>query len=235
MMMILNLQLPVVALAACLIVGPAVTGEKKTQKIEGWGTVTDPDGDCKVMGDQRKLTVTVPATNHNLHPVRGTNAPRVLREVEGDFTATVKVTGTFKPGVKATAGLSSTPMNFGGLLLWDGDKNYLRLERNAGWGKDQKLMCFAPGFEYWKDGKIKTYNKRIEAADFFKGKSTWLKLERKKDNVTAHYSHDGKEWTEAMQAAVEFPKKVQIGVAAVNSSDAPFTVEFEELKVEASK
>jgi hypothetical protein len=234
-MMILKIRLLAVPFAACLIAAPAVTGEKKPQKIEGWGMVTDLDGDCKVKGDMRKLTVTVPATNHNLHPERGMNAPRVLQEIEGDFTATVKVTGTFKPGLKGTAGLFSNPFNFAGLLLWDGYNHFLRLERNAGWSRGQKLMCFAPGFEYWKDGKCKTHNKRIETADFFKGMSTWLKLERKKDNVTAYYSHDGKEWTEAMQAAVEFPKKVQIGVAAVNSSNAPFTVEFEELKVEVGK
>ncbi|MCI0456959.1 MAG: DUF1349 domain-containing protein [Gemmataceae bacterium] len=232
--MILKLRLVLVALAACLIAGPAITGDKKTEKIEGWGTVTDPDGDCTVKGDKGKVTVTVPATNHNLHPVQGMNAPRVLREVEGDFTATVKVTGTFKPGDKAT-GLSSVPWNSAGLLLWDGDKNYLRLERTAYWRQNQELFCHAPGFEYWKDGKVKERYRRIETADFFKGKSTWLKLERRADNVTGFYSHDGKEWHEAKQAAVEFPKKVQIGVAAVNSSDAPFTVEFEELKVEASK
>lgn len=232
--MILTLRLLLVALAVCLIAGPAVTGEKEAQKIEGWGTVTDPDGDCKVKGDKGKVTVTVPATNHNLHPVRGMNAPRVLREVEGDFTATVKVTGMFKPGDKGT-GLSPTPWNSAGLLLWDSDMNYLRLERTALWGNGQQLLCFAPGFEYWKDGQIKEQNKRIETADFFKGNSTWLKLDRQGDNVTASYSHDRREWTEAKQAAVEFPKKVQIGVAAVNSSDAPFTVEFEDFKVVAGK
>lgn len=232
--MILKLQLLLAAVAVGLVAGPAVSQEKKPRKIEGWGTVTDPDADCTVKRDKTKLTVTVPATNHNLHPVRGMNAPRVLREVEGDFTAMVKVTGTFKPGDKGT-GLSPTPWNSAGLLLWDGDMNYLRLERTALWGKNQELLCFAPGFEYWKDGKVKVYNQRIESADFFKGNSTWLKLERQGDNVTAHYSHDGKEWTEAKQAAVEFPRKVQIGVAAVNSSDAPFTVEFEDFKVVPAK
>jgi hypothetical protein len=33
----------------------------------------------------------------------------------------------------------------------------------------------------------------------------------------------------------ELPKKVHIGVAAINSSDTPYTVEFEDLKVEDSK
>jgi hypothetical protein len=226
-------QILIATLAAGLIVGSTVAEEKKTQKIEGWGTVTDPDGDCTVKVAKGKLTVTVPATNHNLHPLRGMNAPRILREVDGDFTATVKVTGDFMPGKKAT-GLSATAGNYAGLLLWESDKNYVRLERNARWDADQ-LLCFAPGFEYWKDGALKHGPPRTTTPDFFKGKSTWLRLERNADNVTAYFSHDGREWTEATMAAIDFPRKVQIGVAAINSSDAPFTVEFEDFQVIAGK
>jgi acetyl esterase/lipase len=213
--------------------GPAVTADKKTQTIEGWGTVTDPDGNCTVKAEKGKLTVTVPGALYDLHPGRGMNAPRVLREVEGDFTATVKVAGEFKPGEKVAPG-ANTAGNYAGLLLWEGDKNYLRLERNARWAGGQ-LVCFAPGFEYWKDGQIREGSPRTTTADFFAGKSTWLKLERAGNNVTASYSHDGKEWTEAKKVPVEFPRKVQIGVAAVNSSDAPFTVEFEEFRVVAGR
>jgi hypothetical protein len=37
------------------------------------------------------------------------------------------------------------------------------------------------------------------------------------------------------QPSVDLPAKVQVGVAAVNSSDQPFTVEFEDFKVAAGK
>ena len=49
--------------------------------------------------------------------------------------------------------------------------------------------------------------------------------------MTAFYSHDGQEWTEAKEIVVEFRPKIQVGVAAVNTSKKPFTVEFEELRV----
>lgn len=65
---------------------------------QGWGSVTNSDGDCTFKADKGKLTITVPGNLHDLHPNRGMNAPRVLQEVEGDFTATVKVTCALTPG-----------------------------------------------------------------------------------------------------------------------------------------
>ena len=65
--------------------------------------------------------------------------------------------------------------------------------------------------------------------DFFKGRSTWLKLERHEGKLSASYSHDGKEWTEVKPIDVELPRKVQVGVAAVNTSKKPMVVVFEEL------
>ena len=44
---------------------------------------------------------------------------------------------------------------------------------------------------------------RSTTKEFFKGESTYLRLERKGDKVTASYSHDGKEWTEAKEITVE--------------------------------
>jgi hypothetical protein len=231
--MALSFRLAVVAAAVCIGTTFAGGDGKKSREIKGWGTVTDPDGDCTFKGDKGTLTITVPGTSHNLHPDRGMNAPRVLREVEGDFTATVKVTCALMPG-KNIAGTGATAGNYAGLLLWAGEKEYVRLERNARWRGD-RLASFTPGFEYWKDGRQKVGPPGGGTAAFFKGDSTWFKLDRKGGKVTARYSHDGKEWAVAKEADTELPKKVQIGVAAINSSDAPFTAEFGEFKVEAGK
>ena len=91
----------------------------------GWGTVTDPDKDClfSIQGD--KLGITVPAKNHNLHPAREMNAPRVLRRVSGDFSVQVKITADFKPGVISTG--PGRPFNGAGLLLWQSEKSFLRV------------------------------------------------------------------------------------------------------------
>jgi hypothetical protein len=133
---------------------PKPANDGKT--IPGWGTIIDPDGDCVIKGDKEKLTIVIPATNHNLHAERGMNEPPpVLLDVEGEFTATVKVTCEFDPGKNPT-GKSATAGNYAGLLLWGGESSYVRLERNPRWQTPTgPFVCFAPGFEYWQDGAMK--------------------------------------------------------------------------------
>src|SRR5260370_32510067 len=101
--MIMNLprQVLIGTLAACLLAVCLAAQDKKPRTIEGWGTVTDPADDCTLKHEKKKLTVTVPGGTHDLNQaIGGMKAPRVLQEVEGDFTAQVKVTGDFKPGEK---------------------------------------------------------------------------------------------------------------------------------------
>src|SRR5690348_11002745 len=121
--MALTRRLLLGALATSLIVGGVIAQEKESQTIAGWGAVTDPDGDCTVKSEKGKLTVTVPEGTHDLNPrLGGMAAPRVLREVEGDFTVQVKVTGDFTPGDKAAAD-STSSFNGAGLLVWQDAKN----------------------------------------------------------------------------------------------------------------
>jgi hypothetical protein len=60
-----------------------------------------------------------------------TNAPRIMQEVEGDFVATVRVTGDYKLGPKGTNPKSDPMSKFisGGILLWSDANNHIRLER----------------------------------------------------------------------------------------------------------
>ena len=205
---------------------------KKPKEIKRWGTVTDPDGDCTFKEDKGKLTITVPAGFHDLHPNRAMNAARVLREVDGDFTATVKVTCALTPGQSSIKG--KTAGYFAGLLLWVGDKEYIRFERNAMRSVGDKFVSFTPLFEYWKNGGINP-GQFVGRFDSFRGDATWFKLERKGGTVTAHCSHDGKEWVATRVVDTELPKKLRIGVAALNTSDVPFVADFTELKIEANK
>jgi regulation of enolase protein 1 (concanavalin A-like superfamily) len=230
--MILSRRVLFGTLAACLIAGGAAFQDRKPQTIQGWGTVTDPDGDCTVKQDKGKLTVAVPGGTHDLNQaVGGMKAPRVLQEVEGDFTAQVKVTGDFKPGEKA-ADANTRPFNSAGLLLWQDDKNYIRLERNIWWAAEEgKYACFPPLFEQYRDGEYQETNPAATLDEFFTGRSTWLKLQRRGDKVVASYSHDGKDWTEAKEITAELPNTVHVGVAVVNTSTEPCAVEFEELKI----
>src|SRR5262249_18473845 len=132
-------------LAACLMAGGLVGQDKIPQTVKGWGIVTDPAGDCTVKEEKRKLTIEVPGGTHDLNQaIGGMKAPRVLQDVAGDFTAQVKLTAEFEPGEKA-ADEKAVPFNSAGLLLWQDEKNYLRLERNIWWvSSEGKHACYPP-------------------------------------------------------------------------------------------
>jgi hypothetical protein len=227
---------PLVGFLSCVMVAPAVAAPPpKADALAQWGKVIDPDKDCEVVAEKGRLSVTVPSTNHNLHAERGMNAPRVLKEVDGDFTATVRVTFELDPGKNPT-GKSATAGYYAGLLLWGGEKSFVRLERNARWqSPNGPLVCFTPGFEYWQDGRMKVASPGGGDTSFFKAKSTWLRYERKKDTLTASLSHDGKTWETLKPISIDVPTKAQIGVAAINSSDRTFVAEFDEYSLLTGK
>jgi hypothetical protein len=217
----------------CLLAAAAPAPEKTPGTTPGWGKVTDPDGDCTVIGGKRMLTIKVPGGTHDLNVTHGgTQAPRVLRSVVGDFTAQVKVTCDLTPGDKPGKEGSASSFFGAGLLLWQDKDNYLRLERNAWWVADAaRHASYPPLVEYFKNGEYQNTDPAGTLDGAFKGRSTWLRLERKGDSVTASYSHDGKEWTEAKTVEVKLPEKVQIGVDAVNTSAKELAVEFTEFTV----
>lgn len=201
--------------------------------LAGMLTVVDPDGDCDVLLRTERLTIIVPPTNHNLHPVRGMNAPRVLKQVSGDFTVQVKVSGKFEPGTISTKPQGQgRPFNGAGILIWDNDENYLRIERNAYWVGDS-LYRYPPLIEYWRDGEDSGVNNAPTPDPYFTGGSTWLKARRHGDEITVSISHDGEKWTEVKTFAVDMSDELSAGVAAVNSSNEPFTVSFSEIKIDS--
>jgi regulation of enolase protein 1 (concanavalin A-like superfamily) len=214
-----------------LIAAMSVGEEKKPQIIKGWGKVSDLDGDCTIKSEKGKVSITVPDKNHNLNPRAGMNAPRILQEIEGDFTVQVQVSGDFKPTDRSTLE-GGRSFNGAGLLLWQDEKNYLRLERNSYRIPEQNLsVCYPPLLELYSDGQYMDTNPDPELDTFFKGRSTYLRLERQGDKVRASLSEDGKKWSFVKELHVDFPKKLRVGVAAINTSAEPFKVEFDELKI----
>jgi uncharacterized protein (TIGR03067 family) len=198
-------------------------------EIPDWGTVIDPDGDCTIRQADGKLTIQLPATPHDLwygekNEKTRFNAPRVLREIEGDFIATVKVTADWNE-IPASGGYHGA-----GLLVWDSEKQYLRLERNrfinpkAG----SHFLTFTSAL-YDLNNRRPFF--RSSREEFFQGRSTWLKLGRSGDLVWTSISHDGHNWIETGQFPTEFPKRVQLGVEAVNGVAREFLVEFESFTV----
>jgi len=123
------------------------------QEIKNWGTIADPDKDCTIKEQKGTLTITVPATGHDLgveHQLM--NAPRVLRKVSGDFTVQVLVGGRVEAEAPGTL-TDRLPFMGAGLLLWQDENNYLRLER-ASFVNPMGDREYYASFELRKDGKV---------------------------------------------------------------------------------
>jgi RNA polymerase sigma factor (sigma-70 family) len=195
--------------------------------LTGWGTGLDPAGDCKFTIGKDKLTVVVPGTDHALCIERSQmNAPRVLREIEGDFIAQVKVGGDYPNG-----GTSVVPtrraFHGAGLLLWRDENNYIRLERAklSDNGQDPSYGSF----ELRRDGKFERGGTTGEAP--LNDQETFLRLERNGDKVYGSVSSDGIHWTSLDPIEVEFPRKLMVGIVAGQNTSTGFAPEFSAFKV----
>jgi regulation of enolase protein 1 (concanavalin A-like superfamily) len=212
------------------------------EAVEGWGRSVDPLGDCEIVADQGTLHIKVPGSMHNLHPqLRGMDAPRVLREVEGDFTAEVKVTCPIQPRNSLPGKV--TTCHGAGLLVYSSAAHFLRAERDGyflNWDNSEtstnsgrsQLSSNAPTIEYWQEGRISAHHTTWKGEDpQLPGESTWLRIERRGTMLRVLLSHDGQAWTEVQTIETTFPAKVQLGVHAINSSADEFAVTFTDWKL----
>jgi regulation of enolase protein 1 (concanavalin A-like superfamily) len=200
--------------------------------VPNWGRFVDPDGDCQASLAGGKLIMTVAGALHDLNKRNAMNAPRVVQDVAGDFEITVKVTGYFTPG-EESAVAGGLRFNSAGLLVYQNDDNYIRLERNA-MVVGTQTYCFPPLCEIFAEGKYRGINRQATAEAYFQGKSTWLRIKRAGDYFKPAVSHDGQTWEELPRVEVVLADRLQVGVAAVNTTTTPHSVTFEELKLKLS-
>lgn len=221
------------ALAALALgVGVMSADDKTFLESRGWGKPVDPDNDCTMTEEKGTLTITVPGSLHDLFPgqrdpKKRNNAPRVLQAVKGDFTATVKVTADWKPGAPLP-GANTHPYNGAGLLVWDSDTQFIRFERNVWVGKDGAWSYTTP-LQYTDGRQVNTAKQTKD--EFFKGRSTWMKVERLGAKFVFSISHDGDKWQETATLTAKLPETVRVGVEAVNSSSGAFAVQFSEFGI----
>jgi hypothetical protein len=169
-------------------------GTKRTKKVgphpepDGkplgdWGIAIDPDNDCKINDKGDALEISIPNTHHDLNADNDKlNSPRVLREVTGDFTMTVKVLGNFKPGAKST-NPKAVPYVGAGNVVWQDSDNYVFLGR-AAINRNGKVGEFA-AFEEREWGTRGALNNRgIDAG------GVYLKIERRNNRLLGYTSVD---------------------------------------------
>ena len=217
-----------VAFGLCISFDPVFAGIKKAQFIRGWGVFVDPDGDCKVKEQEGKVIITVPKTHHDLtytDQFTKLNAPRILQNVHGDFVLQVKVHPIPLPG-KNTSSSGAHSFVSSGLLVWQDDKNFIRLDRAAeGNGGSQFLWIerFTKGRPETQEG-IDVLNNPIH-----------LRVTRSGNKFTFSYSPNGQDWVEAHKEDVKLSNDLQVGVLAINTTTSDFSPQFEGLEVRGEK
>jgi regulation of enolase protein 1 (concanavalin A-like superfamily) len=207
-------------------------GTKRTKKVGPhpepagkplgeWGLAIDPDNDCQIVDKGAGLEISIPATHHDLNADNDKlNSPRVLREVTGDFTMTVKVSGSFKPSAKST-NPKAVPYVGGGIVVWQDSNNYVFLGR-AAINRNGKIGEFA-AFEEREWGTRGALNNRgIEPG------GVYLRLERRNNRLLGYTSKDGKNWSRLDPMEPSYPATLKVGLYAINGCTDPISVRFED-------
>jgi regulation of enolase protein 1 (concanavalin A-like superfamily) len=170
--------------------------------IAGWGQVIDPTGTCQVFRAADELAIYVPTGQYQLTTPKNMDAPRVMRDVKGDFSAQVTVLPfETKYGERVGAGL----------VVWKDREHFVRLvrERNE-FGR--KVLSVS----VYREGKLET-RKDFE---FKSEEPIWLRVERRDGRLRFMYSTE-EEWNEGPLAADEpWRGELKVGVCASNTTTA---------------
>lgn len=199
--------------------------EPTGRELSDWGLAIDTGKDCEFTPEQKKLAIRVPGAWHDLNPDNGKlNAPRVVREVEGDFVVKVKVEGEFKPGGKST-NPRGVPYTGAGIIVWSDSDNFIRLERGALLRNNKVGTTVA--FEEREGG----YRGAVHNITSKPG-PVYLRLERKGSRILGAVSFDDSAWRNLKPIDTVWPTKLKVGLTAISSSGEPFAAQFTEYSLQ---
>ena len=227
----------------------AAPAPKKSWEQYGWEKPIDPDNDCKFDIKEGTITIELPGGDHDFSLRRKRlNAPRLLRNVEGDFEVQVRVSASFHPSAQSSVKGQESRVA-AGLLLMLTDKDFMRLDQAANRLKDDQppiktkegpreglrkgdldgSAVFQMQGSQGMEVKMGTPWKPDPRA---KEEHLYLYFERKGDNWCVAISPDGKKRTSQISyKAFPLPRKFKVGLAAYSTSTEPFKVHFDQFKL----
>ena len=222
-------------MGACLLTALecAAYGQETDLLLGRWGQAVDPAKDCKFECASEKLTIGVPGTYHGLSTLQRVNnllAPRVLQDVAGDFSIEVKLRCFDPPASGSSTNPASATDSFvgSGLLIWQNEKNFIRLTQAAIGDRQQKVI------------QLRVVDRLIfEETYKFDAEHLYLRIFRIGKTFGASVSEDGRRWltpsVSTMPTLFErtyaMRDRLRAGVVVVNSINQEIQGQFEDLKI----
>ena len=158
------------------------------------------------------------------------NAPSALVRVDGEFVAVVEISNEFDPGGTAISTPTGRrfPITFqgAGLLIWQDEKNFIRLERckgsDGGIGLIHRVLV-----EIYKDGRAVGifYSKGIPE------KPVILAAHRKGTTMQFMFAEPPGRLTVFKELALDFNPSILVGISASNLSKQPLTAKFDKFSL----
>ncbi|PYR72188.1 MAG: hypothetical protein DMF86_24325 [Acidobacteria bacterium] len=174
----------------------------------------------QVRATDTNLTIGIPGSLHDLWPKEGkVNAPRVLQDVDGDFTVQVTVTTTVKP--------QNGFFRAATLLVVQDDGTFIRFD-DAAADRGASGIDFYCYLHVFRNGE-RLVNEQLRP---LKDAPAVLKLQRHGGDVIASFSQDdGRTWRSFGRKTAQLSERLKVGVAALNNTNSPFTATFADLKI----
>ena len=213
------------------ITGLRAAAAQETVAVSAWGQPINADDTCQIRVTDEQVEISIAKGPRDLSAeLNVTDAPRVMREVNGDFTVQVRVIPDFR--LRGQSTITGRPVFCSaGLLLWSSKTDYVRLER-AMYVQPQKPVVDYMSFDRRKAGKWIVNRNRPPVHR--SAESWYLRLKRRGDTVTGAISEDGQQWSPPQSIPIpDFPNKLLVGVAVCSTSKAPIKATFDSLEFQA--
>jgi regulation of enolase protein 1 (concanavalin A-like superfamily) len=227
--------------AALLPVCTALAAPAPTPFMSGWGKPVDPDKDCKIRREKGALTVEIPGTVHEYDLRRKyLNAPRLLRDIDGDFEMEVRVLIDCRPSAESSVKDLPSYVSAGFLVIPPDDFTtaFFRSEYRVGGHGDEAEGCTAilnQGRERGGTSGVTT-NKHPDWPFKSKPDYIYLRLDRQGELLEMFISPDRKKWKVIGGGRIsELFSKLKVGLAAFSTSTDPSRVVFDQLTITHGK
>jgi S1-C subfamily serine protease/regulation of enolase protein 1 (concanavalin A-like superfamily) len=200
----------------------------RSRSLRAWSCEVNVTGGVAMKHQTGATTIDLPGGTPliNAPQFRLFSAPAALVQVKGDFIAAARITNSFDPGgdVLMMPNDTKAKMTFqgAGFLLWQDEKNFVRLERckgsTGGVTLTSRLLV-----EVYKGGKeaVVSYLNVPEVP-------VQLVLIRKGGSIQFLFGLPPKSAVVFRELAVDFQDEVFVGVSATNLSKRPFQAKIED-------